>query len=108
MVTFIGEYTCKIDPKGRVMLPIAFKKQMPGNNQDRFVIKKDAYVNCLVIYPYDEWQLQCQKITSKDEGADRDMDMFVRLFTRGAHEVVLDGNNRMDACTQKVTGADSS
>ena len=95
MVTFIGEYNCKIDPKGRLMLPMAFKKQMQGSNQDRFVIKKDVYVNCLVLYPYDEWQKQCEKLNSKDEGADRDMDRFVRLFTRGAAEVMLDANNRM-------------
>src|SRR6266568_2290060 len=51
MIIFIGDYTCKIDVKGRVLLPAAFKKQMPAAAQDKFVIKKDIYENCLVLYP---------------------------------------------------------
>ena len=29
MATFIGDYSCKVDAKGRIILPMAFKKQMP-------------------------------------------------------------------------------
>ena len=44
------------------MLPSAFKKQMPATAQDKFVIKKDIYEKCLVLYPIDEWERQNQLI----------------------------------------------
>ena len=51
MITFIGEYTCKVDAKGRIMLPSAFKKQLPAAAQEKFVVKRDVFENCLVMYP---------------------------------------------------------
>jgi MraZ protein len=41
MATFIGDYPCKVDAKGRIILPMAFKKQMPSAAQDHFVVRKD-------------------------------------------------------------------
>ena len=43
MATFIGDYTCKVDVKGRIILPAAFKKQMPADAQDHFVVRKDIF-----------------------------------------------------------------
>jgi len=34
MATFIGDYICKLDAKGRVLLPAALKKQMTEGMQD--------------------------------------------------------------------------
>jgi MraZ protein len=49
MATFIGDYTCKVDVKGRIILPVAFKKQMPADAQDHFVVRKDIFDNCLAL-----------------------------------------------------------
>ena len=65
MITFIGEYTCKLDAKGRVILPSSFKKQMTGTDPDRFVIKKDIFVKCLVLFPYAEWERQNKILRKK-------------------------------------------
>ena len=43
MITFIGEYTCKVDAKGRIMLPSAFKKQLPATAMEKFVAKRDVF-----------------------------------------------------------------
>ena len=43
MTIFTGEYDCKVDVKGRIMLPIAFRKQLGEGEIHRFVIKKDLY-----------------------------------------------------------------
>ncbi len=40
MITFKGDYPCKADSKGRILLPSAFKKQMGEKVIDRFVVKK--------------------------------------------------------------------
>ena len=43
MITFIGDYSCRLDEKGRVLLPAAFIKQMAGSMQEKFVLKKDIF-----------------------------------------------------------------
>ena len=95
MTTFIGEYTCKLDVKGRLMLPVALKKQNKGSIQDRFVIKKDIFENCLVLYPIDEWERQNKLIRKKLNPYNKEHNMFLRRFFKGMAEVVLDSNNRM-------------
>lgn len=95
MTTFIGEYICKLDAKGRLMLPVAFKKQNTGSVQDRFVIKKDIFENCLVLYPMDEWERQNKLIRKKLNPYNKEHNMFLRRFFKGMAEVTLDSNNRM-------------
>jgi MraZ protein len=94
MTTFIGDYTCKVDPKGRIMLPQAFKKNMPEVARDKFVIKKDIYEKCLVLYPLDEWQRRIQTILDNTNQFNREHRMLIREFSKDTAEVELDANNR--------------
>lgn len=94
MIIFIGDYTCKVDVKGRVLLPSAFKKQMPAAAQDKFVIKKDIYEKCLVLYPMDEWERQNQLIQQNINPYNKDHNRFIREFFKDTAEVELDSNNR--------------
>jgi len=95
MATFIGDYRCKADEKGRVMLPAAFKKQMPSASEDRFVIRKDIFENCLVLYTLDDWNLQLDLIRSRINPYNREHNRFLRNFFMGTAEVALDGSNRL-------------
>ena len=54
MITFIGEYSGKIDDKGRVVFPSPFKSLMPSEGDQRFVIKKDIFADCLEMYTFEE------------------------------------------------------
>ena len=94
MITFIGEYTCKVDAKGRIMLPSAFKKQLPAGSQEKFVVKRDVFENCLVLYPIQEWERQNKIIRSNTNPYNKEHSRFLRLFYQGTAEVVLDANNR--------------
>lgn len=95
MTTFIGDYICKIDSKGRVLLPAALKKQMTEGIQDRFVIRKDIFENCLTLFPMDEWERQNNIIKERINVYDREHNKFVRGFFKDTFEVKLDGNNRL-------------
>jgi MraZ protein len=95
MTIFIGDYTCKIDAKGRVMLSSAFKKQLPAIAQDKFVIKKDIYEKCLVLYPNDEWDRQNQLIRQNINPYNKEHSQFLREFYKDTAEVELDANNRI-------------
>ncbi len=94
MTIFIGDYTCKVDAKGRVMLPSAFKRQMPSAAQDKFVVKKDIYEKCLVLYPMDEWERQNQLIQQNINPYNKEHSKFLREYYKDTAEVELDSNNR--------------
>lgn len=95
MATFIGDYECKVDAKGRIILPMAFKKQMPPAAQDHFVVRKDIFENCLVLYSIEDWNRQLEKIRKRINPYNREHNMFLRNFFKGTAELTLDSNNRM-------------
>jgi MraZ protein len=95
MATFIGDYTCKVDVKGRIILPAAFKKQMPADAQDHFVVRKDIFENCLVLYAIEDWNRQLVKIRKKLNPYNREQNIFLRNFFKGTAELSLDNNNRI-------------
>lgn len=95
MATFIGDYTCKADVKGRIILPAAFKKQMPAGDQDRFVVRKDIFEECLVLYTMDDWNEQLGRIRKKINPYNREHNMFMRNFFKGTAELIMDNNNRI-------------
>jgi MraZ protein len=95
MATFIGDYTCKVDVKGRIILPVAFKKQMPADAQDHFVVRKDIFENCLILYAIEDWNRQLEKIRKKLNPYNREQNMFLRNFFKGTAELSLDNNNRI-------------
>jgi MraZ protein len=95
MATFIGDYTCKADVKGRIILPVAFKKQMPADAQDHFVVRKDIFENCLVLYSIEDWNRQLEKIRKRMNPYNREHNMFLRNFFKGTAELTLDNSNRL-------------
>jgi MraZ protein len=95
MATFIGDYTCKVDVKGRIILPMAFKKQMPSDAQDHFVVRKDIFENCLVLYSIEDWNWQLERIRKRINPYNREHNMFLRNFFIGTAELSLDNNNRL-------------
>ncbi|MCK5171641.1 MAG: division/cell wall cluster transcriptional repressor MraZ [Bacteroidales bacterium] len=95
MITFIGDYNCKVDEKGRVTFPSTLKKQMGSVSQGRFVVKKDIFEECLVLFPIEEWERQNSIIRSKINPYNKEHNKFLRNFYRGSAEIILDSNNRM-------------
>ncbi len=95
MATFIGDFVCKADAKGRIVLPSLFKKVMNAMEENRFVVRKDLYTNCLLVYPYPDWEAHVEDIRSKVNMYNREENMFYRQYIRAAAEVAFDANGRM-------------
>ncbi|NTW32980.1 MAG: division/cell wall cluster transcriptional repressor MraZ [Bacteroidetes bacterium] len=93
MTNVIGEFECKIDVKGRFMLPAGLKKQLPPEVQGRFVINR-GFENCLTLYPQNVWKVISDEINQLNLYNKKNRD-FVRYFYRGASEMVLDSASRM-------------
>lgn len=95
MKNFIGDYTVKLDSKGRLSFPAAFKKQIREAVQDGFVLKRDVFESCLILYPMEEWERQNRIIRSKTNPYNKEHARFLRMLFSGTAEVSLDANNRM-------------
>jgi MraZ protein len=95
VITFIGDYTVRLDPKGRLTFPAAFKKQIREGLQESFVLKRDIFENCLTMYPMEEWERQNRIIRSRTNPYNREHARFLRMFFSGTAEVTLDANNRI-------------
>lgn len=95
MITFIGDFSCRLDEKGRVLLPAAFIKQMATALQERFILKKDIFESCLVLYPMNEWERQNQILQQNTNPYNREHNRFLRGFFKGTAEVTMDSSNRL-------------
>lgn len=95
MISFIGDYNGKVDAKGRVTLPSAFKKQMQEGFAGGFVLKRDIFDQCLILYPMQEWERQNELIRSRTNPYNKEHNRFLRLFFSGTAEVIPDAANRI-------------
>jgi MraZ protein len=95
MITFIGDYTVKLDAKGRASFPAAFIRQMKDTARDGFVVKRDVFETCLILYPMEEWERQNQLIRARTNTYNKEHARFLRMFYSGTAELSLDANNRI-------------
>ena len=93
MPKFIGEFDGKIDAKGRIVIPVGLKKQLPEDSFNHLVINR-GFDKCLVIYTRKDWELETQKLEGLDSFNKIDR-QFIRIFNNGATEVGLDTANRI-------------
>lgn len=94
MNSLIGTYECKVDAKGRLMMPAALKKQLNPVLQNGFVLKRAVFQPCLELYPMSEWEVLMQKINKLNKFKKKNND-FIRRFTAGVKVVEIDSNGRL-------------
>ena len=90
----IETYECKIDVKGRLLIPSAFKKQLAPVIPKGFVLKRAVFQNCLELYPLAQWEELIKKVNSLNRFKKKNND-FIRRFTAGVKFIELDGNGRL-------------
>jgi MraZ protein len=86
---FIGEYSHSIDEKGRMNMPVKFRRDLSGG-----VVVTRGLDRCLFVYPKSQWEELAEKlsrlpITQKSSRA------FARLMLAGAMEADMDAQGRM-------------
>ncbi len=94
MNSIIGTYECKVDAKGRLLLPAPLKKQLTASLQDGFVLKRSVFQPCLELYPMQEWNLMMAKINKLNRFVKKNND-FIRRFTAGVKVVEIDNLGRL-------------
>ena len=94
MNTIVGTYECKVDAKGRLLLPAPLKKQLATSLQNGFVLKRSVFQPCLELYPMEEWNSMMEKINKLNRFVKKNND-FIRRFTAGVKVVEIDALGRL-------------
>ncbi len=95
MIRFLGNIEAKTDAKGRVFIPATFRKQLQAASEERLILRKDVFQDCLVLYPESVW-FETQTLLRKrlNRWNARQQAVF-RQFVSDAELVVPDGNGRI-------------
>ena len=88
---FIGEFSCKVDNKGRLMMPIKFREHLEN---EEFVITR-GLDNCINLFPIERWSeietgLKELKMTNSKHRA------YQRFILSAATKLSLDNQGRLN------------
>jgi MraZ protein len=86
---FIGEYQHSLDEKGRIAIPVKFRKELA----DGAVVTRGVD-HCLVVYTAAEWEKLAARLANLPIASANNR-AFARLMLAGAMDSPLDGQGRV-------------
>lgn len=92
MAFFTSEYECKLDAKGRLVLPAKIKANLPEASANELVLRH-GFEPSLIVYPMPEYKKIHNKIAALSE-FDPEQRKLKRNFFRTVAQVELDSNGR--------------
>lgn len=92
MTFFTSEFECKLDAKGRLILPSRIKAQLPEGDPQELVIRK-GFEPCLLLYPMVEFKKVFSKISALNEFNEENR-ALQRNFLSGVVTIELDASGR--------------
>jgi len=95
MIPLQGEHICRVDAKGRFLLPVALKNQLIASLNEGFVVKQSIFSKCLELYPKSNWDELIRKITSKLNRFRKEDNDFIRAYNAGLKQLEIDSTGRL-------------
>tara|TARA_B100001287_G_scaffold57272_1_gene45529 strand:+ start:143 stop:610 length:468 start_codon:yes stop_codon:yes gene_type:complete len=92
-MNLIGTYECKVDIKGRFMLPSSLKKQLNSVINEGFVLKRSVFNNCLELYPMKDWESMVSQVDKLNRFVKKNND-FIRSYMSGLKMLEIDSTGR--------------
>lgn len=94
MTNLIGEYECKVDAKGRLLVPSGLRKQFSPEAEGKLYVKR-GIESCLELYQKHDWELVSEKVSSLNQFVKKNR-VFARKFISGATQLELDSVGRVN------------
>jgi MraZ protein len=94
---FRGRFELKLDPKGRLSLPSAYRRSpSSSDNPEQFIVTNSRFQakSCLHVYSLTEWENLENKI-SQMSALNRDVQAFNRFYLAGGQATETDSQNRI-------------
>ncbi len=92
---FIGDYSAKIDAKGRVFLPAQLRKVLEAEGEARCILHSDLFQPCLVLYPESLWNEMLDMMRQRFNLWNGTHQNILRKFVATADVVEPDSNGRI-------------
>ncbi len=90
----IGSYHCKLDAKGRLMLPADCKEQLGELAEQGFVLRPGLFNDCLELYTMNDWLRNQSRLKTLNQFVKSNVE-FIRKYNAGAKQVKLDSTGRL-------------
>ena len=94
MTNLIGEYECKVDAKGRLLVPSGLRKQFSPEADGKLFVKR-GIERCLELYQKHDWESVSEKVSSLNQFVKKNR-VFARKFISGATQLELDSVGRIN------------
>ena len=94
MVRFYGTASGKVDDKGRIVLPAAFRDAMVrgGSENMTLIVKMNVQQRCIDLFPAEEWERRSEKVLDNiDPELNAGDAMFWTKYNDGVSTLVPDG-----------------
>lgn len=95
MTVFLGNIEAKTDTKGRIFIPALFRRQLQATSEDKLVMRKDVFQECLVLYPESVWDEELNELRSKLNKWNANHQNVFRQFVSDVEIISIDGNGRI-------------
>ena len=95
MSYLVGHHNCKLDAKGRVLVPSEFKEQLGSEVEEGFILRPGLHAHCLELYTKKDWNEVQDQLRAKFSQFNVKEEAVMRRYNSGARFVKLDGSGRL-------------
>jgi MraZ protein len=99
-----GTYECKLDNKGRVLLPGKLKSDLLAGSEGGFYVKRSVFSPCLELWPKAEWDQKLEEINQLNRFVKKNAE-FIRRFLAGVRWVDVDNMGRINIPNELIAFA---
>ena len=95
MNRFTGSVDAKVDAKGRIFIPIVFRKILQETEELCLILHKDIHQNSLILYTAASWESNLNSVREKLNRYNEEHQRFYRQYVMNTETLELDANGRI-------------
>ena len=95
MGTFIGNIEARLDEKGRIFVPAAYRKILAETGSKIMVMRRDTDNECMMFYPERVWNDKVEQMRQTLDEWNPEDQLILMQFMADAEYMELDGQGRI-------------
>ncbi len=95
MERFLGNIEARTDSKGRIFVPALFRKQLQAAAEERLIMRKDIFQDCLVLCPESVWDQELSELRCRLSKWNPKHQQIFRQYVSDVEIIALDNNGRI-------------
>ncbi len=95
MYKFLSKIEAKVDNKGRIFVPAAYRRMLEAAGETSLCLRVDPITKCVKLYPASEWEKIDAEFTSKLNMWNKDDQRLYRQFASSVEQLEIDSSGRV-------------